>query len=151
MRRLAVVSCALAAAAVLVAGCQASGGIDVTEARVGAPTGPNAALYFTASTEGGEPDVLIGVSTDVAGNAEIHETTHAEDGTMGMRPVPSLDLPAGETLTLEPGGLHVMLMDVTPLDEGERISVTLQWQSAGEVEVEAEVVSPADTLGHDDG
>ena len=148
MRRSAVVALLIAA---VVAGCQGSGGIAVTDARVGAPAGPNAALYFTASNEGGEPDVLVGASTDVAGAAEIHETTHDDDGTMGMRPVTSLDLSVGETLTLEPGGLHVMLMDVTPLDEGERISVTLQWQSAGEVEVEAEVVSPADTLGHDDG
>jgi copper(I)-binding protein len=69
---------------------------------------------------------------------------------MGMRPLASLDLPAGETLTLEPGGLHVMLIDVTPLAEGERISVTLHWQMAGDLEVEAEVVSPADTMGHDD-
>jgi periplasmic copper chaperone A len=140
------------AAGVLVTACQGAKGIDITEARVGAPTGPNAALYFTASNDGGEPDVLNGVSTDVAGTAEIHETTHGEDGTMGMRPVTSLDLPAGETLTLEPGGLHVMLIDVAPLEEGERISVTLHWQSAGEMGVEAEVVSPADTMaGHDDG
>jgi periplasmic copper chaperone A len=140
------------AAGVLVTGCQGSEGIDVTEARVGAPTGPNAALYFTASNDESEPDVLIGVSTEVAGTAELHETTHGDDGTMGMRPVTSLDLPAGETLTLEPGGLHVMLIDVSPLEEGDRISVTLHWQSAGEMGVEAEVVSPADTMaGHDDG
>lgn len=145
MRRLAVILCALAAG-VLVTGCQGSEGLGVTEARVGAPTGPNAALYFTASNDGRDPDVLIGVSTDVAGGVEIHETTHDEDGTMGMRPVTSLDLPAGETLTLEPGGLHVMLIDVEPLEEGERISVTLHWQSAGDTEVEAEVVSPADTM-----
>jgi periplasmic copper chaperone A len=141
----------LALAAVLVTGCQGSAGIDVTEARVGAPTGPNAALYFTASNDDSEPDVLIGVSTEVAGSAELHETTRGDDGTMGMRPVTGLDLPSGETLTLEPGGLHVMLIDVEPLEEGDRISVTLHWQSAGEMGVEAEVVSPADTMaGHDD-
>jgi len=139
------------AAGVLVTGCLGSEGIDVTEARVGAPTGPNAALYFTASNDGDEPDVLIGVSTDVAGTVELHETTHGDDGTMGMRPVTSLDLPAGETLTLEPGGLHVMLIDVEPLEEGDRITVTLHWQSAGEMGVETEVVSPADTMGHGDG
>jgi copper(I)-binding protein len=149
MRRLAVVLCTLAVG-VLVSACQGSGEIDVSEARVGAPTGPNAALYFVAANESGEPDVLIGASTDVGGTVEIHETTHGEGGTMGMRPLASLDLPAGETLTLEPGGLHVMLIDVTPLAEGERISVTLHWQMAGDLEVEAEVVSPADTMGHDD-
>jgi copper(I)-binding protein len=145
MRRAVAVLCALAVVG-LVTGCQGPGGIAVTHARVGVPAGPNAALYFTAANEGGETDVLIGASSDVAGGVEIHETTQAEDGTMRMRPVTGLDLPAGETLTLEPGGLHVMLIDVEPLEEGEDIAVTLHWESAGDMEVEAEVVSPAETV-----
>jgi copper(I)-binding protein len=46
-----------------------------------------------------------------------------------------------------------MLIDVEPLDEGDRVTVTLHWESAGDMEVEAEVVSPAETVGesHDDG
>jgi copper(I)-binding protein len=149
MRRWAAV--AILIAGVLVA-CQASGGITVTDARVGAPAGPNAALYFTASNEGGDADVLIGASTDVAETVELHETTQ-DDGTMGMRPVSDLVLPVGEILTLQPGGFHVMLIDVEPLDEGDRVTVTLHWESAGDMEVEAEVVSPAATVGesHDDG
>jgi periplasmic copper chaperone A len=145
MRRAVAVSCALAVVG-LVTACQGPGGIAVTHARVGVPAGPNAALYFTASNEGGETDVLTGASSDVAGAVEIHETTQADDGTMGMRPVTGLDLPAGETLTLEPGGLHMMLIDVEPLEEGDNIVVTLHWQSAGDVEVEADIVSPAETV-----
>lgn len=139
--------------AVVLVGCQASAGITVTDARVGAPAGPNAALYFTASNESGEADVLIGVSTDIADTVELHETTHDDDGTMRMGPVSDLVLPVGEILTLQPGGLHVMLIDVGPLDEGDRVIVTLHWESAGDMEVEAEVVSPAETVGegHDDG
>ena len=152
MRRAARLLSVFAVAGVL-AGCQGAGDIAITDARIGAPAGPNAALYFTASNGGGESDALIGASTDVSGDAEIHETTHAADGTMGMRPVTGLELAAGETLTLEPGGLHVMLIGVEPLEEGDRVAVTLQWESAGEMQVEAEVVSPAETMSdeHDDG
>ena len=140
----------LAGLAVLVASCQAQDEIAVTDARVGAPAGPNAALYFTATNGGAEADVLLGASTDVAGTVEIHETTHDADGTMGMRPVPELALPVGESLNLEPGGLHVMLIDVDRLEVGDRVSVTLHWESAGDLEIEAEVVSPAETVeGHD--
>jgi periplasmic copper chaperone A len=145
MRPAVAVSCALALVG-LITGCQGPDGISVEHARVGVPAGPNAALYFTASNEGGETDVLVGASSGVAHAVEIHETTQADDGTMGMRPVTGLDLPAGETLTLEPGGLHVMLIDVEPLEEGDIIAVTLHWQYAGDMEVEAEVVSPAETV-----
>ncbi|HEU4895894.1 MAG TPA: copper chaperone PCu(A)C [Acidimicrobiia bacterium] len=142
MRKTAAVTILIAG---IVTGCQGGGGIEVTDARIGAPTGPNAALYFTATNGGGEPDVLVGAGTDVAASVEVHETTHGDDGTMGMRPVAGVDLPAGKTLTLEPGGFHVMLLDVEPLEEGEVVTVTLRWQSAGEMEVEAVVVSPAET------
>lgn len=125
-------------------------GIVVSEARIGAPTGPHAALYFTAVNEG-EADRLLGAATDVAASAELHETTMGADGTVGMRPVESLELPQDGTLVLEPGGLHVMLLDVDRLEEGDTVPVTLNWERAGEMTVDARVVAPGDTMGHDHG
>lgn len=132
------------------AGCQGSAeGLVVSDPRVGAPTGPNAALYFTVDNHG-ETDRLIGASSDVAKRVEIHETTMDEDGTMGMESVAGIDIPANESVVLEPGGLHVMLLGVDRLAEGETIEVTLQWEMADDMVVTAEVVSPAETMGHED-
>jgi copper(I)-binding protein len=132
------------AAVLLGAGCGGGpGGLQISEARVGAPTGPNAALYFTAS---GGPDALLSASTDVAADVQIHETLIGEDGTMSMRHIPRLDVPVGEELVLEPGGFHLMLVGVDELEVGATIEVTLAWENAGEMTVKAEVVEPSDTI-----
>lgn len=129
-------------------GCGASpGGIAIDDARIGQPTGPHAALYLTATSEG-EPDRLVAASTDVAAGVEIHQTT-TEDGVMSMQRTDGLDLRAGESLMLEPGGLHLMLLDVARLDVGAVVEVTLIWETAGEMTVEAEVVEPAETMSHE--
>jgi periplasmic copper chaperone A len=93
-------------------------------ARIGKPTGPNAALYFTA--EGyGQDVVLTGATTEVASSVQIHETTTADDGTMGMQEIGSLDLPADGQLVLEPGGHHLMLLEADRLEVGSTVEVTL--------------------------
>jgi hypothetical protein len=126
------------------AGCGGGAeGLQISEARVGAPTGPNAALYFTAR---GGPDALLSASTDVAGDAQIHETVIGEEGTMSMRQVPRLEVPAGGELVLEPGGFHVMLLGVDELQVGATIEITMVWETAGEVTVDAEVVEPSNTI-----
>ena len=91
------------------------------------------------SAKGGK---LVSASSPVAGVVEIHEM--AMDGNvMKMRPVPSLDLPAGKPVDLKPGGYHVMLMDLKkPLNAGDTIPLTLVVESAGQretVEVKAAV------------
>jgi hypothetical protein len=132
------------AALSLGAGCGGGAeGLQISEARVGAPTGPNAALYFTAR---GGPDALLSASTDVAGDAQIHETVIGEEGTMSMRQVPRLEVPAGGELVLEPGGFHVMLVGIDELQVGATIEITLVWENAGEMTIEAEVVEPSDTM-----
>lgn len=132
----------------LLFGCQESGGgIVVSDARVGAPTGPNAALYFTVTNQSGQPDRLVRVSTDVAEHVEIHETTTDEDGTMSMGAIAGVDAPTDQTIVLEPGGFHVMLVAVDRLDEGESVDVTLHWEVADDIDVVAEVVAPAETMG----
>lgn len=128
-----------------VVGCGGGDGPEVSDARLGQPTGPNAAVYFTVSS--GTADRLVGVSTGVAGSVEIHETVMGDEGTMGMSRVDGLDIPAEGTLVLEPGGLHLMLLDADRLDVGETIELTLTWETAGEQTIEVEVVDPADTMG----
>ena len=139
MRRVGVI----AGMMVAISACAGSG-LVVTEARVGEPTGPNAALYFTAS---GGDDRLVGATTSVATAVEAHETSMGDDGTMTMRPVADLAVSVDSDLVLEPGGFHLMLIDVDRLEVGDTIEVALRWETAGDMTIEALVVSPADTAG----
>lgn len=116
--------------------------IVITEARIGQPTGPNAALYFTTA---GPDDRLLDAKTDIAPSVEIHQTVTNEDGTTGMRSVDSLDL-TGEGLVLEPGGSHLMLVDVAPVTVGDEVEVTVVWEQAGRMTFHAEVVDPSDVV-----
>lgn len=66
--------------------------------------------------------------------------TMPSSGEMAMRPIDSLELPAGEAVALEPGGYHIMLIDlVAPLEAGSTIDVTLTFEKAGEQVVTATV------------
>ena len=86
---------------------------------------------------------LVGVSTPVAGRAEIHEMA-MENNTMRMRQVDAIDLPAGKPVNLASGGYHVMFFDLKrQLKEGETVPVTLLVQDGANkkssVTVEAQV------------
>ena len=89
------------------------------------------------------PARLVGVSTPVAGRAEIHEMA-MENNTMRMRQVDGIDLPAGPAVNLASGGYHLMFFDLKrQLKEGETVPVTLVVQDAAKktssVTVEAKV------------
>lgn len=98
----------------------------------GAKTG---AAYLTLMEHGGTADHLTGASTPAAERAEVHET-RMQDGVMRMRPVESLEVPAGGMVALTPGGLHLMLMGLKhPLKAGETFPVTLSFAKSGNVEI----------------
>jgi len=104
---------------------------------LGAKTG---AAYMTLINKGPADDRLIGVATPIAGEAQIHSMS-LDNGVMMMRPVPVLDLKAGGTQTLKPGGYHVMLMDLkAPLVEGQSFPLTLVFAKAGKVGATAKIV-----------
>jgi copper(I)-binding protein len=97
------------------------------------------AAYLEIKTGAGTSDRLIGAKSPVAGRAEIH--THiAEGDVMRMRRVEALPLPPGKSHVLAPSGDHVMLFDLErPLKEGDSIKLTLVFEKAGEIEVDASV------------
>jgi hypothetical protein len=88
---------------------------------------------------------LVEAASPVAGVVEIHEMT-LENNVMRMRAVAGLDLPAGRTVELKPGGYHVMLMDLKQqMKDGDVVPVTLVVESGGKretVEVKAAVRAP---------
>lgn len=83
--------------------------------------------YLTLENTGAAPIVLTGVETPVATRPELHESV-VEDGRAEMRRVKELRIAPGESVTLAPGGLHVMLIDLQgPLEEGRRFELTLRF------------------------
>lgn len=89
------------------------------------------AVYLVVANRGETADRLLGAETKRAAHTMIHRSV-VEDGIMKMRPVGAIEIPSGESVRLEPGGLHVMLTGVSPpLETGESISVTLLFEQAG--------------------
>jgi periplasmic copper chaperone A len=104
-----------------------------------AGAGTNSAVYLTIRNRGTGEEVLIGAQSDVAAAVEVHRTT-MEGGVMRMQLAGNVSLPAGGTVVLEPGGLHVMLMGLhRPLSPGATMKVTLLFERAGSVEVQVPV------------
>ena len=114
----------------------------VSDAWVRPPIGPDrpAAGYMTITNPGSKADALLGVSSPIAMSVEIHETTPDASGMMAMHPVESIDIPAGGSATLEPGGYHLMLMGVKEMPAvGGTVELRLTFEKAGDVVVQAEV------------
>ncbi len=98
-----------------------------------------AAAYFTLRNTGDAPIVLVGVSSPVASEAMLHRTL-VMNGESMMRPVASLTVAPGRSITLEPGALHVMLDGLRkPLQVGESVALVLHLASGEAIHVSARV------------
>lgn len=88
---------------------------------------------------------LVGAQSPAAGVTEVHEMK-MEGDVMKMRAVPGLDLPAGKTVELKPGGYHVMLMDLkAPLVKDSKVPLTLVFKDNKGVESKLELSVPVGT------
>jgi len=101
----------------------------------------NGGAYLTVVNAGKSRDRLVAATADVAKRVEVH--THINDnGIMRMRQVDGIDLPAGGTIQMKPGGYHVMFIGLhKPLKKGETFPVTLVFEKVGEVKTSVEVRS----------
>ncbi len=106
-----------------------------------------AGVYLELVAAEGVEDRLIAVRSPASKVVEIHD--HVDDGgVMRMRRVEAIAVKGTTVVTLKPGGLHVMLMELTgPLKAGETIKLALVFEKAGEVEIEAPVVPVGAQLG----
>ncbi|MGF1665343.1 MAG: copper chaperone PCu(A)C [Acidimicrobiia bacterium] len=167
MRNRLTIAAATAVALAACGGGDAAGiEIDGAWARTSPAMADAGAAYMQITAS--EADALVSASVDasVAGTVEIHEVVPADTamtddsmaddsmgdhsmdddsmaegmGAMMMREIEELTLPAGETVSLEPGGYHVMLLDLPgPLETGETFDLTLTFANAGEQVVSVEV------------
>ncbi|MEF3046432.1 copper uptake system-associated protein [Pseudotabrizicola sp. L79] len=122
------------------------GDLQIIHANIPAPAGRAqvAAGYMAISNEGDHPDSLIGVEVGFAAKAMLHTTDFSAEGVASMKHVQALEIPANDTVVLEPGGYHIMLMGLTqPLIVGDMLPATLIFEQAGRVQIEF-MVDPAD-------
>ena len=92
--------------------------------------------FLTITNKGAEADQLVFVTSPTAGMSQIHEMK-MDGEVMVMRELEKgVEIPAGETIVLAPGGTHLMFMKVaTPFVEGEEVMVTLTFEKAGSVDL----------------
>ena len=111
-------------------------------ARQAVETPERAGGFFTLINKGTEPDRLVAASSPAAGKIEIH-AIKVLGGDIGMRPRDGLTAPAGVTLTLQPRGYHLLLIDLTaPPIPGAHLAVTLVFEKAGSIDVDFPVEAP---------
>jgi copper(I)-binding protein len=93
--------------------------------------------YMTITNKGSDPDRLIGGSTPVANEFQVHQMTMS-NGVMSMRPVEGgLEIRPGQTVEFTPESFHIMLVGLKqPLSKGEHVKATLEFAKAGKIDVE---------------
>jgi len=131
------------AAFLLIAGASALAAppLKITDAWVLEPNPARAigAGFMTIENTGDEAVTITGASSKAAEVVEIHEMK-MEDGMMKMRMLKSLEVPAHGKVTLEPGGLHLMLIRLTgKLVEGDTVTIELALAGGDTIEVTAPV------------
>ncbi|MGB5734832.1 MAG: copper chaperone PCu(A)C [Thiohalocapsa sp.] len=134
----------LAAGLVFGLGTQAALGGDAVivndpYARAVPPGQPNSAVFMQLSNAGAADRALVSAASTVSEVVELH-THRMEDGMMKMRRVDQIELPAGEAVTLAPGGLHVMLIGLKQqLAPGDDVPLTLTLDDGSELSLTAPV------------
>jgi hypothetical protein len=115
--------------------------IEVFSARTPLPASPDVgAAYLTIKNESSEPDVLLSATSDVAAQTMVHHDI-TSGITETMAPAGPVTIGPGKSLVLEPGGYHIMMMNLTRhLAVGDVIHVELVFQRAGSISVNVPVV-----------
>lgn len=145
MRKIAVLLTSL----LVLAGCASPGTIVANDLWVKSSEmsvqGGMTAVYGTLTNDSSEDVVLIGGATDIAGVVEVHEMSMI-NGEMKMQEIDGgLLIPAGQSIELEPGGNHLMLMELTrDLLAGDEINVTFSFDGAGDLVVDGVMAKPAE-------
>jgi copper(I)-binding protein len=124
-----------APAASVADGMQVSGAY----ARAVPPGQPNSAAFLSLRNDSDEDHALVAAESAVAKIVELHRHT-MDGGMMRMRPVAKIELPAGQTVTLQPGGLHVMLIGLDhQLLPGEQVELALIYEDGSRTRLSAPV------------
>jgi copper(I)-binding protein len=144
MKRLAIIVIVLMLSVALTA-CGGSSGtsgssIFVSDAWVrNPPISDQPGAAYLVIQNNGAADRLLSVTSDIAQTIELHESMDS-GGMMQMSPVPNIPIPANGKVELKPGGFHMMLIGLTrPVNTGDKVQLTLNFDKAGKIPVTAEV------------
>ncbi|WP_256261066.1 copper chaperone PCu(A)C [Shewanella sp. NIFS-20-20] len=111
------------------------------------PSVPNTAAYFRLANQGDKPVRLINVTSTAAKDTQIH-TIIEQDGLVKMKRISGLDLMPSETLVLNAGGDHIMLLGLTePLVIGQQVPLQLQFDDGQQLDI----LLPVTAIAVDDG
>jgi len=103
------------------------------------PSQTNTAVYMVITNNSPKEAVIVSASSDIAGATEIHQMSEM-NGMMNMAMAADLHIPAQGKLTLQPGGFHIMLIDLKkPINKGDTVPVTLHFQDGSSMIVKANV------------
>jgi copper(I)-binding protein len=99
--------------------------------------------YMLIKNTGSVDDSLIGVQADFTGITMLHESSVDGNGVASMNMLTAINVPAGQTVELKPGGMHIMLVGLKQeLKVGDKVTLKLQFQHAGAISVQAQVTNP---------
>jgi len=118
------------------------GDLELTGAftRAMAPNAKTGGGFVTITNIGKRDDRLISAQSPVAGIVQLHKMSMQDDVMVMREQKDGIPIPAGKTVMLKPGGLHIMFMQVlTPFVENDIVPVTLQFEQAGDVQILLEV------------
>ena len=127
--------------------------LDHAWARATTPTARNGAAFLTLANPTSAPVKLIAAAAPaICDRVELHTHTKRPDGTMAMEQVPAITAAPGATVVLQPGGLHLMLMDLkVPLKEGSTITVLATVEGEAKPREVAVRVGAIDAMGPAEG
>ena len=115
--------------------------VDSAWARASIGVNRPGAAYMTIRNAGDEAVTLTGIRTDLAMMPEIHKTSTTTEGVSSMAPAGEIVIAPGESVSLEPGGLHAMLMRLQrPMAKGESFYLILDFSDGGEISVEVPIL-----------
>lgn len=107
-------------------------------------------VYLTIENTGAEPDRLVAARTDFTRPAMFQAPVLQADGTLAVQEVAALEIAPGQSLTLQPGSIHLVLNDVKRrLEGGEHFDLVLEFARAGAVEIEVEIEHADEEGEHD--
>lgn len=102
------------------------------------------AAYMTIRNDGSEAVTLVGIRTDLAMMPEVHETSTNDEGVSSMSPAGDIEIGAGGSVSLKPGGLHAMLMRLQrPMTKGDSFSLILDFSDGSAVTVNVPILGIA--------
>jgi len=128
----------------LVVGCIPGGDVSIIDAWARpANLGDNSAIYLKINNPGARTDSLLEVLTDIAAQAELHESEMDDQGVMSMHHQNQIDIPPDSQVELAPGGLHIMLLDLKQdLRLGDTIQATFKFKNSDDITLDIPIRQP---------